>query len=90
MLDLHIEKISDLAVVEREGRVVRREAAVKREAVTSLLNARIIVLHLPEERAIEGGGLGMLLFLKRWACLIGVRNGMFAPSSRRKQEELSL
>ena len=64
MLDLHIEKIGDLAVVECEGRIVRSEAAFKlREAVTSLRKARIIVLDLSEVRAIEGGGLGMLLFL---------------------------
>jgi len=37
MLDLHIEKTGELAVVECAGRVVRSEAAVKlREAVTSL------------------------------------------------------
>jgi hypothetical protein len=68
MLDLHIEKIGDLALVEWEGRVVRSEAAFKlREAVRSLRNARIIVLDLSEVRATEGGGLGMLLFLKCWA-----------------------
>ncbi len=68
MLDLHVERIGELAVVECEGRVVRSEAAFQlREAVTSLCNARIIVLDLSEVRAIEGGGLGMLLFLQRWA-----------------------
>ena len=66
-LDLHIEKIGDLAVIECEGRVVRSEAAFKlREAVTSLRNARIIVLDLSEVRAIEGAGLGMLLFRQGW------------------------
>ena len=62
MLNLHVDKIGDLAVVECEGRVVRSEAAFRlREAVTSLRNARIIVLDLSEVPAIEGGGLGMLL-----------------------------
>jgi hypothetical protein len=57
MLDVHVEKIGELAVVECEGRVVRSEAAFKlREAVTSLRNARIIVLELSEVRAMEGGG----------------------------------
>jgi hypothetical protein len=64
MLVLHVEKIGDLAVVECEGRIARSEEAFKlREAVTSLRKARIIVLDLSEVRAIEGGGLGMLLFL---------------------------
>lgn len=68
MLALRIAKIGELAVVECEGRIVRSEAAVKlREAVTSLRNARIIVLDLSEARAIKGGGLAMLLFLQRWA-----------------------
>ncbi len=58
MLALRIEKIGELAVVECEGRVVRSEAAVKlREAVTSLRNARIIVLDFSEVRAIESRGL---------------------------------
>ncbi|SRR6266567_1462894 len=68
MLDLHVEKIGELAVVECKGSVVRSEAAFHlREAVVALRNARIIVLDLSEVRAIEGGGLGMLLFLQRWA-----------------------
>lgn len=63
-MDLHIEKIGDRAVIECEARVVRSEAAFElREAVTSLRNARIIVLDLSEVRATEGGGLEMLLFL---------------------------
>ena len=62
MLSVYIENIGDLAVVECEGRVVRSEAAFKlREAVTSQREARIIVLDLSDVRAIEGGGLGMLV-----------------------------
>jgi len=81
MLALHIEKIGELAVVECEGRVVRSEAAFKlREAVTSLLNARIIVLDLSEVRAIEGGGLGMLLFLQRWAYDHAIQFKLFNPT----------
>lgn len=79
-MDLHIEKIGDLAVIECEGRVVRIGAAFKlREAVTSLRNARIIVLDLSEVRAIEGGGLGMLLFLQRWACDHDIQFKLFNP-----------
>src|SRR5713101_7632999 len=80
MLDLHIEKIGDLAVVECEGRIVRSEAAFKlREAVTALRNARIIVLDLSEVLAIEGGGLGMLLFLQRWAYDHDIQFKLFNP-----------
>ena len=80
MLDLYIEKIGDLAVVECEGRIVRSEAAFKlREAVTSLRKARIIVLDLSEVPAIEGGGLGMLLFLQRWAYDHDIQFKLFNP-----------
>ena len=68
MLTVDIEKIGDVAVVECKGRIVRSEAAFKlRKAVTSQTNARIVVLDLTEVHAIEGGGLGMLRFLQRWA-----------------------
>jgi anti-anti-sigma regulatory factor len=81
MLVLRIEKMGELAVVECEGRVVRSEAAFKlREAVTSLRNARIIVLDLSEVRAIEGGGLGMLLFLQRWAYDHAIQFKLFNPT----------
>jgi len=90
MLDLHVEKIGDLAVVECEGRVVQSEAAFKlREAVTSLRNARIIVLDLSEVRAIEGGGLGMLLFLKRWAYDHDIQFKLFNPT-RSVRDRLAL
>jgi anti-anti-sigma regulatory factor len=81
MLDLHIEKIGDLAVVECEGRVVGSEAPFKlREVVVSLRNARIIVLDLSEVGAIEGGGLGMLLFLQRWAFDHDIQLKLFNPT----------
>ena len=79
-MDLHIEKIGDRAVIECEARVVRSEAAFElREAVTSLRNARIIVLDLSEVRATEGGGLEMLLFLQRWACDHDIQFKLFNP-----------
>jgi anti-anti-sigma regulatory factor len=81
MLDLHIEKIGELAVVDCEGRIVRSEAAFKlREVVLSLRDTRIIVLDLSEVSAIEGGGLGMLLFLQRWANDHDIRFKLFNPT----------
>ena len=68
MLNVTVENIGELAVVECEGRIVQSEAAFKlREAVTSQTDARIVVLELSEVHAIEGGGLGTLVFLRRWA-----------------------
>jgi len=80
MLSIHTENIGEMAVIECEGRIVRSEAAFKlREAVTSQRDARIIVLDLSEVFAIEGGGLGMLVFLQRWAYDHDIRLKLFNP-----------
>ena len=80
MLEIHIENIGDIRIVECEGRIVRSEAAFRlRDAVTSQRAARTIVLDLSEVRAIEGGGLGMLWFLQRWAYERGIRLKLFNP-----------
>jgi anti-anti-sigma regulatory factor len=80
MLKLNINNIGDLAIVECEGRIVRSEAAFKlRDAVTAQMDARTVVLELTEVPAIEGGGLGMLLFLQRWARDHDIRFKLFNP-----------
>ena len=81
MQSVQIENIGDLAVVECEDRVVGSEAAFKlREAVTSQRDARTVVLDLSEVRAIEGSGLGMLVFLQRWAYDHDIRLKLFNPT----------
>lgn len=81
MLDLHVEKIGELAVVDCAGRIVQSEAAFKlRETVISLRDARTIVLDLSDVSAIEGGGLGMLMFLQRWANYRGIELRLFNPT----------
>ena len=82
MLSIHVEKIGDMSVVECEGTVVQSEAAFKlHEAVTSQQDARIIVLDLSEVRAIEGGGVGMLVSLQRWAYDHDIRLKLFNPTN---------
>ena len=82
MLNVNIDKIGELAVVECEGRIVRSEAAFKlRDAVTSQGDARVVVLDLAEAHAVEGGGLGMLIFLERWAHDHDIRFKLFNPST---------
>jgi anti-anti-sigma regulatory factor len=81
MFDVYIENFGDLVVVECEGRIVRSDAAfMLRDAVTSQRDARIVVLDLSEVSAIEGGGLGMLVFLQRWAYDHDIRLKLFNPS----------
>ena len=80
MLSIHTENIGEMAVIECEGRIVRSEAAFKlREAVTSQRAVRIIVLDLSEVFALEGEGLGMLVFLQRWAYEHDIRLKLFNP-----------
>ena len=81
MLKINIDNIGQLAIVECEGRIVRSQAAFKlRDAVTSQSEARTVVLELTEVHAIEGGGLGMLIYLQRWARDHGIRLKLFNPS----------
>jgi len=80
MLRVHVENIGEMAVIECEGRIVRSEAALKlRQAVLAQRLARIIVLDLSEVSAIEGGGLGMLVSLQRWAQDHDIRLKLFNP-----------
>jgi anti-anti-sigma factor len=80
MLSVYIENIGDMAVIECEGRIVQSEDALKlREAVNLQADARTIVLDLSEVSAIAGGGLGMLVFLQRWAQDHDIRLKLFNP-----------
>ena len=80
MLKLNIDNIGEVAVVECEGRIVHSDAAFKlREVVTLQSDARTVVLDLSQVDAIEGGGLGMLVFLQRWAQDHDIRFKLFNP-----------
>lgn len=80
MLDLGIEKIGRLGIVECSGRIVRSESAFQlRRAVTSLIDLRVIVIDLSEVTSVEGGGLGMLIFLQQWAKGHGIQLKLFNP-----------
>ena len=82
MLLTHVENIGEMAVIECEGRIVRSEDAFRlRDAVNLQSDSRIIVLDLSEVSSIEGGGLGMLVFLQRWACDHDIRFKLFNPRS---------
>ena len=80
MLSVHMENIGEMAVIECEGRIVRSEDAFELRKVVNLQSdARIIVLDLSEVTFIEGGGLGMLVFLQRWAYDHDIRLKLFNP-----------
>jgi anti-anti-sigma regulatory factor len=50
------------------------------DAVTSQENARVVVLDFTDVNALEGGGLGMLIYLQRWARDHDIRLKLFNPS----------
>ena len=81
MFSIHIESVGDIAVVQCEGRLVQSEAAFRlRDAILSQRDSRVVVVDLSEVRAIEGGGLGMLAYLQRWAHDHNIKLKLFNPS----------
>ena len=90
MLSLHTERLQDVAVVECNGRIVQSDSAFAlRDAVMSQEDARTILLDLSGVSAVEGGGLGMLMFLERWAYDHDIRFKLFNPT-RAVRERLDL
>ena len=82
MFNIHIEMIGDVAVVQCEGRIVQSDAAFRlRDAILSQRGARVVVVELSEVDTIEGGGLGMLAFLQRWAHDHNIKLKLFNPSN---------
>jgi len=83
MANVQIERIADVAVVYCDGRIVHSDAAFRlRDAVTRQADARVIVLDLSDLKALEGGGLGMLLFLHHWSRDRGIQLKLFDPPHR--------
>lgn len=82
MLNIHVEVIGDVAVIQCEGRIVQSEAAYRlRDTILSQRAARVVVVELSDVDTIEGGGLGMLAYLQRWAHDHNVKLKLFNPSN---------
>ena len=81
-LQIKHEKSGDVAVLQCAGRIVRGNAlCTLREAVTMQENVRIIVLDLSEVEMLDGGGLGMFVFLLNWTRGNGIQMKLVNPSS---------
>ncbi len=92
MLSVHSDRVGDVAVLQCEGRIVRSDAAFRlRDAVTWQEDARVVVLDFTDVNALEGGGLGMLIYLQRWARDHDIRLKLFNPprSVRERLEDAS-
>ena len=82
MLEVHITKSDDVVVILCKGRIVRSAAAFAlRDAVTQQRDARVVLLDLSEVESLEGGGLGMLVFLQRWTRDNGIELILFGPNN---------
>ncbi len=83
MLNVTIQHSEDVAVLRCVGRIVAGdEADILRKAVLSQANRRTVVLDLTRVDAIDGGGMGVLLFLQGWARATEVDLKLMNPTSR--------
>jgi len=83
-MSLHIkmEQTGDVGVLQCAGRLVRGEALhLLKDAVTSLSRLRVVVLDLSEVEMLDGGGVGMLVFLHNWTRVKGIQLKLVNPFS---------
>jgi anti-anti-sigma factor len=81
-LTIRREQTGDVAVLQCAGRIVRGEPLhFLKEAVTSLKEPRLVVLDLSDVEMLDGGGLGMLVFLHRWTHDNDIQLKLVNPSS---------
>ncbi len=67
-LRFQVECLQDVAVVNCSGRMVRGAALDElRHRVEQLGRVRLLVLDVSEVKQLDAGGLGTLLFMRRWA-----------------------
>ena len=75
------EQTGDVAVLQCAGRIVGPESLTAlKEAVTNLSQLRVIVLDLSSVEMLDARGLGMLVFLRNWACATGIQVKLVNPS----------
>ena len=80
-LHIKIEQAADVAVLQCIGRLVRGESLhFLKQAVIRLKQPRIVVLDLSGMETLDGGGLGMLVFLHRWTRENAIQLKLVNPS----------
>jgi anti-anti-sigma factor len=82
MLEIHVEVVGDVTIVQCEGRIVHSDSVFcLRDVILSQRNSRVVVVDLSDVNVIEGGGVGMLAYLQRWAHDHDVKLKLFNPSN---------
>ena len=80
-LRVDVSQSEDVTVLRCAGRIVRGgPVAVLKDAVVSQKNARIVIVDLSDVEILDGGGLGMLVFLRRWTLDNGIQLKLVNPS----------
>jgi anti-anti-sigma regulatory factor len=76
---LYCDTLSDLAVLECEGRISSVEDALRlRYAV--MLQRTPVIIDMTEVTAVDGDGLEMLIFLRHWTVAHDIRLRLYNPS----------
>ncbi len=79
MLGVTTQEVGRTAVVRCVGRIVAGEAETLRKAVLSQASRQTVVLDLVRVDAIDGSGLGLLVFLQGWARAVGIELQLMNP-----------
>ena len=80
MLTLSAWRIGRVTIIHCAGRIVRSDAAFRwRDAVAQQREALVVLLDLSGVQALDGGGLGMLIFLQMWTHDRGIQLKVFDP-----------
>jgi anti-anti-sigma regulatory factor len=80
MLKVNMDSVGEAAIVECEGTISGGDEALQLyDAVTGRAGDRVIVIDLSRVSVTVGKGLGMLLFLERWARHRGIQLKLFNP-----------
>ena len=80
MLDATIRDLGETVVVRCVGRIVLGETETLRKAVLSQSRRQTVVLDLARVDAIDGTGIGLLVFLHGWAGAAGIDLQLLNPT----------
>jgi anti-anti-sigma regulatory factor len=81
MLALSVWRIGKVAVIQCDGRIVRSDAAFRlRDVVVWQNGSRVVLLNFSGVQALDGGGLGMLIFLQVWTRERNIQLKVFDPT----------
>src|SRR6516225_7292049 len=76
------KQTDDVAVLQCTGRIMGAEAIdCLRDVVVRLKQPRVVVLDVSEVEMLDGGGLGLLVFLHRWTRVRNIQLKLVNPSS---------